>query len=67
LTGKEQTGQSIQLTRGNKSESRPRWSPNGQLIAFIYGRKEEDEDQPAEAKSGNQSGCWTLAEASRPK
>jgi len=27
LTGKEQTGQSIQLTRGNKSESRPRWSP----------------------------------------
>ncbi|MFA4926050.1 MAG: prolyl oligopeptidase family serine peptidase [Candidatus Aminicenantales bacterium] len=58
LTGKEQTGQSIQLTRGNKSESRPRWSPNGQLIAFISGRQEEEEDQQAEAKSGNQ--LWLL-------
>src|SRR5260370_34236049 len=34
------TGKSFQLTRGDKSATNPRWSPDGQLLAFLSNRIE---------------------------
>ncbi len=35
------TGKSFQLTRGDKSASTPRWSPDGQWLAFLSNRVED--------------------------
>ena len=36
-----ETGKSLQLTRGDKSSTNPRWSPNGQWLAFLSNRNED--------------------------
>jgi dipeptidyl aminopeptidase/acylaminoacyl peptidase len=36
-----ETGKSFQLTRGEKSSTGPRWSPNGQWLAFLSNRVED--------------------------
>jgi dipeptidyl aminopeptidase/acylaminoacyl peptidase len=38
---KADTGKSFQLTRGDKSATNPRWSPNGQWLAFLSNRVED--------------------------
>src|SRR6266446_7617036 len=35
------TGKSFQLTRGDKSATNPRWSPDGQWLAFLSNRIED--------------------------
>jgi len=35
------TGQSLQLTRNDKSSTNPRWSPDGQRLAFLSNRIED--------------------------
>ena len=35
------TGKSLQLTRGDKSSTSPRWSPNGRWLAFLSNRVED--------------------------
>ena len=35
------TGKTFQLTRGDKSSTGPRWSPNGQWLAFLSNRQED--------------------------
>src|SRR5882672_3829444 len=35
------TGKSFQLTRGDKSATNPRWSPDGQWLAFLSNRVED--------------------------
>ena len=35
------TGKSFQLTRGDKSSTNPRWSPNGRWLAFLSNRIED--------------------------
>src|SRR5262245_60759956 len=35
------TGKSLQLTRGDKSSTNPRWSPDGQWLAFLSNRIED--------------------------
>lgn len=35
------TGKSFQLTRGDKSSTTPRWSPDGQWLAFLSNRVED--------------------------
>ncbi|MBC7360883.1 MAG: prolyl oligopeptidase family serine peptidase [Candidatus Aminicenantes bacterium] len=51
-------GETVQLTRGSSSESRPKWSPSGNLIAFLSNRKEATEGGEREATKGNQ--LWLL-------
>ena len=45
-----ENGKSFQLTRGDKSSTNPRWSPDGQWLAFLSNRVEEQKpdlsDQP---------------------
>ena len=36
-----ETGKSFQLTRGEKSSTSPRWSPDGQWLAFLSNRNED--------------------------
>src|SRR5512132_827243 len=36
-----ETGKSFQLTRGDKSSTTPRWSPDGQWLAFLSNRVED--------------------------
>jgi dipeptidyl aminopeptidase/acylaminoacyl peptidase len=36
-----ETGKSFQLTRGEKSSTNPRWSPDGQWLAFLSNRLED--------------------------
>ena len=38
-------GEPIQMTQGSSSESSPRWSPDGSLIAFLGRRPEESEKE----------------------
>src|SRR5437016_10435157 len=44
------SGKSFQLTRGDKSSTNPRWSPDGKWLAFLSNRVEEQKpdlsDQP---------------------
>jgi len=58
LTAQQKDNQPVQLTRGHNSESRPRFSPSGQLIAFLSGRKEDSQDEADRAASGQQ--LWLL-------
>src|SRR5260370_23180914 len=36
-----ESGKSLQLTRGDKSSTNPRWSPDGQWLAFLSNRVED--------------------------
>jgi dipeptidyl aminopeptidase/acylaminoacyl peptidase len=36
-----ESGKTFQLTRGEKSSTNPRWSPDGQLLAFLSNRQED--------------------------
>ena len=36
-----ENGKSFQLTRGDKSSTNPRWSPDGQWLAFLSNRVED--------------------------
>lgn len=36
-----ETGKSLQLTRGDKSSTNPRWSPDGRWLAFLSNRVED--------------------------
>ncbi|MDI6844853.1 MAG: prolyl oligopeptidase family serine peptidase [Candidatus Saccharicenans sp.] len=49
----------IQLTRGNSSESRPRWSPDGQKIAFLSNRQEASGGASKEEEGKGQQ-LWLL-------
>ncbi|PMP96339.1 MAG: peptidase S9 [Candidatus Aminicenantes bacterium] len=44
----DQNGQTVQLTRGENSESRPKWSPAGNMIAFLSSRKESGQSEREE-------------------
>lgn len=62
----------IELTRGNESSTNPRWSPDGQLIAFITARSSkgkssaEDEPKPQIWLINPYGGePWPLTETSR--
>src|SRR5437016_13608027 len=35
------TGKSFQLTRGDRSSTTPRWSPDGQWLAFLSNRQDD--------------------------
>jgi dipeptidyl aminopeptidase/acylaminoacyl peptidase len=52
----------IQLTRGKEKHSRPRWSPNGQLIAFISTRPapKEESSPPADEKDEPRAQLWLI-------
>lgn len=41
--------ETIQLTRGENSESSPKWSPSGRYIGFLSSRKEKDEKEESSA------------------
>lgn len=58
LTYFNRAGETVQLTRGNSSESRPKWSPSGNLIAFLSSRKEADDSRDDQEVKGNQ--LWLL-------
>lgn len=49
----------FQLTRGNSSESRPRWSPDGQRIAFLSSRVDTSDSASREDESKGQQ-LWLL-------
>src|SRR5256714_9171756 len=36
-----ESGRTFQLTRGDKSSTNPRWSPDGQWLAFLSNRQED--------------------------
>ena len=38
-------GEAVQLTRGEKGESSPRWSPDGRFVAFTATRGEDEHNQ----------------------
>ena len=38
-------GQTVQMTRGKDGETSPRWSPDGQFIAFLAERGDDDRNQ----------------------
>ncbi|MGQ9802148.1 MAG: prolyl oligopeptidase family serine peptidase [Candidatus Saccharicenans sp.] len=52
-------GQTVQLTRGASSESRPRWSPDGQQIAFLTSRTESATTSSREEETKGQQ-LWLL-------
>jgi len=58
LTGRAAESQTIQLTRGHNSESRPHFSPSGQQLAFLSGRPEDNEDESNRTATGQQ--LWLL-------
>ncbi len=58
LTGQQKNSQPVQLTRGHSSESRPRWSPSGQQIAFLSARQESGQAESDQAVTGQQ--LWLL-------
>jgi len=43
--GSIETGVSFQLTRGAAGESTPRWSPDGEYIAFVTERGDDASEQ----------------------
>jgi dipeptidyl aminopeptidase/acylaminoacyl peptidase len=58
LTYLKEKPETVQLTRGKSSESRPRWSPSGNRIAFLSSRKEGEADDGQAEESGPQ--LWLL-------
>jgi dipeptidyl aminopeptidase/acylaminoacyl peptidase len=53
----DQNGQTVQLTRGDFSEERPKWSPSGNKIAFLSSRKETSRNPQGES---SQSQLWLI-------
>jgi len=58
LTYFNRAGETVQLTRGNNTETRPKWSPSGNLIAFLSSRKEAADSSDRQDSKGNQ--LWLL-------
>jgi Tol biopolymer transport system component len=56
------TGKSFQLTRGDKSSTNPRWSPNGQWLAFLSNRIEDKNQIFAIDPSGGEAQQLTKSE-----
>ncbi len=56
------TGKSIQLTRGEKSSTAPRWSPDGQWLAFLSNRVEDKNQIFLIDPSGGESRQLTKSE-----
>jgi dipeptidyl aminopeptidase/acylaminoacyl peptidase len=54
----DQNGLTVQLTRGSSSVSRPRWSPSGQMVAFLSNRQDRTENPAGEETRGQQ--LWLL-------
>ncbi len=49
-----------QLTRGKDSESLPQWSPDGQWLAFLTARTEEDADDAYDEDDDPKQQVWLL-------
>lgn len=58
LTYLKEKPETVQLTRGKYSESRPRWSPSGTRIAFLSSRKDGDDEGSKSEETGQQ--LWLL-------
>ena len=56
------TGNSIQLTRGDRSSTTPRWSPDGQWLAFLSNRVEDKNQIFLIDPSGGESRPLTKSE-----
>jgi len=56
------TGKSLQLTRGDKSSTNPRWSPDGQWLAFLSNRIEDKNQIFVIDPSGGESQQLTKSE-----
>ena len=56
------TGKSIQLTRGERSSTAPRWSPDGQWLAFLSNRVEDKNQIFLINPSGGESRQLTKSE-----
>ncbi len=56
------TGKSVQLTRGERSSTAPRWSPDGQWLAFLSNRVEDKNQIFLINPSGGESRQLTKSE-----
>lgn len=56
------TGKSVQLTRGDRSSTAPRWSPDGQWLAFLSNRFEDKNQIFLIDPSGGESRQLTKSE-----
>jgi len=54
----EKNGETVQLTRSSSSEFHPRWSPGGNLIAFLSNRRDSTSASGGEESKENQ--IWLL-------
>ena len=57
-----ETGKSVQLTRGDKSSTNPRWSPDGRWLAFLSNRVEDKNQIFVIDPSGGESQQLTKSE-----
>jgi dipeptidyl aminopeptidase/acylaminoacyl peptidase len=56
------TGESVQLTRGEKSSTSPRWSPDGQWVAFLSNRSGDKNQVFAIRIAGGEAAQLTKSE-----
>ncbi|HYT33357.1 MAG TPA: DPP IV N-terminal domain-containing protein, partial [Thermoanaerobaculia bacterium] len=56
------TGETLQITRGDKSSTSPRWSPDGQWIAFLSNRIKDKNQVFAISVAGGEAAQLTKSE-----